>query len=87
MAGLYKNRDRATGGRSTIIKNFQSRSKILWPQNLTPRQELLASWGGMNKQTIYILSFKTNLNMDVFQIVFSGFSFIRVSAYKTPKLR
>ena len=34
-----------------------------------------------NKQTVYILCFKTNLNIDVFQIVFSVFSLIRVIAY------
>ena len=39
---------------------------------LTPRDA--AIWRGINKQTVYILSFKTNLNMDVFQIVFSVFS-------------
>ena len=59
--------------------NFQSRSKILWSQNLTPRQG--CSYLGRNKQTnsLYI-SFKTNLNMHVFQIVFSVFSLIRVSS-------
>ena len=61
---------------------FQSRSKILWPQTLLPDRDA-AGWGGLNKQTFYILSYQTYLNMDVFQIVFSVFSLIRVSA---PKL-
>ena len=69
VAGLYKNLDRAK----------QSRRKILWPQTLLP--EDAASWGGLNKQTFYILSYQTYLNMDVFQIVFSVFCLIRVSAY------
>ena len=79
-SGLYKTRDRATGGRSKIRMNLSLGVRFCGHRTLLLDRNA-ASWRGINKQTVYILSFKTNLNMDVFQIVFSVFSLIRVSAY------